>query len=255
MHNDWTVLFKQRLKTTQVQLDKRKAFLEEMKRTFWAPQPNCEERLNEDDRKFLEIMKTSREGGASSLERKTLAKNKEKLKRSLQKQERIYKEEQRKINLDTKLSTFATHSNESSENSSFSESEENNDMYVPTSSKRQKQQNEKRGTVSLKADAKHWSETVGLVADKHHISHKGFTEVMSAVISTGGGNIADISLSKDTTRRHRNKIRKQNAATIMEKILKLSISQRATETCCSGMEKCCRVLNKLEHPKKSLPFF
>ena len=42
---------------------------------------------------------------------------------------------------------------------------------------------------------------------------------MSSVISTGGGNIADISLSKDTTRRHRNKIREQNAATIMEKNL------------------------------------
>ena len=82
-HNNWTVLFKQRLKTTQLQLDKRKAFLEEMKRTFWAPQPHCEERLNEEDRKFLEIMKTSREGGVSSLDRKTLAKNKEKLKRSL----------------------------------------------------------------------------------------------------------------------------------------------------------------------------
>ena len=99
MHNDWTVFFKQRLKTTQQQLDKRKAFLEEMKRTFWAPQPNCEERLDEENRKFLEIMKTSREGGVSSLDRKTLAKNKDKLKRSLQKQERIYKEEQRKINL------------------------------------------------------------------------------------------------------------------------------------------------------------
>ena len=73
-------------------------------------------------------------------------------------------------------------------------------MYMPTSSKRQKQQNEKRGTVSLKVDAKHWSATVGLVADKHHISRKGLTEVTSAVISTGSGNIADISLSKDTTR-------------------------------------------------------
>ena len=70
MHNDWTVLFKQRLKTTQLKLDKRKAFLEEMKRTFWAPQPNCEERLNEEGRKFLEIMKTSREGGVSSLDKK-----------------------------------------------------------------------------------------------------------------------------------------------------------------------------------------
>jgi len=80
MHNDWTVLFKQRLKTTHLQLDKRKAFLEEMKRTFWAPQPNCEEKLNKEDRKFLEIMKTSREGRVSSLDRTTPAKNKEKLK-------------------------------------------------------------------------------------------------------------------------------------------------------------------------------
>ena len=62
-----------------------------------------------------------------------------------------------------------------------------------TSSKRQKLQNEKRGTVSLKVDAKHWSETIGLAADKHYISHRGLTEVMSAIISTEGGNIADIS--------------------------------------------------------------
>ena len=70
MHNNWTVLFKQRLKTTQLQLDTRKAFLKEIKRTFWAPQPNCEKRLNDEDKKLLEIMKTSREGGVSSLDRK-----------------------------------------------------------------------------------------------------------------------------------------------------------------------------------------
>ena len=136
MHNDWAILFKQRLKTTQLHLDKRKAFLKEMKRAFWAPQPNCEERLNEEDRKFLEIMKTSREGGVSSLDRKTLAKIKEKLKRSLQKQERIYKEEQKKINLAIKSSNFATHSDESSQNINLSESEEGNDMYVLALSKR-----------------------------------------------------------------------------------------------------------------------
>jgi len=121
----------------------------------------------------LEIMKTSREGGVSSLDRTTLAKNKEKLKRSLQKQNRIYKEEQRKINLATKSSNFATYFDENSENSSLSESEEDNDMYVPTSSKRQKQQNEKLSTVTLKLNAKNWSETVGLVADKHYVRHRG----------------------------------------------------------------------------------
>ena len=129
-------------------------------------------------------MKTSKESGVSLLDRKTLDKNKEKLKRSLQEQERIDKEEQRKISLATKSSNFATRSDESSKNSSLSESEEDNDMHVPTSSKRQKQQNEKRGTFSLKVDAKHWSETVGLEADKHHISHRELTELISAVIST-----------------------------------------------------------------------
>ena len=84
----------------------------------------------------------------------------------------------RSLNLATKSSNFVTHSDESSENSTLSESATDNDMYVSTSSKRQKQQNEKRGTASLKVDAKHRSETVGLVADKHHISHRGLTEIL-----------------------------------------------------------------------------
>ena len=34
------------------------------------------------------------------------------------------------------------------------------------------------------------------MADKHGISHKGLTEMMSAVVSFGGGNINDLSFSK-----------------------------------------------------------
>ena len=81
MHNDSTVLFKQRLKTTQLQMDTRKAFLKEIKRTFWAPQPNCEERLNDEDRKLLEIMKTTvvEKVECRHWIEKILAKNKEKL--------------------------------------------------------------------------------------------------------------------------------------------------------------------------------
>ena len=44
----------------------------------------------------------------------------------------------------------------------------------------------KRPAVSLNVDPTQWSETVSLVADKHHISHKGLTEVMSVVVSSGG---------------------------------------------------------------------
>ena len=41
--------------------------------------------------------------------------------------------------------------------------------------------------------------------------------MMSAVVSSGGGDINDLSLSKNTVRRHRNRIRKQTAKAIIEK--------------------------------------
>ena len=78
IHKNWTILFKQRLKTTQQQLDKRDAFSKEMKKTFWAPESNCEKGLNEEDRKFLENMKSSIKGGVSSLDRVTVARNNKK---------------------------------------------------------------------------------------------------------------------------------------------------------------------------------
>ena len=55
-----------------------------MKKAFWASKPKCEKRLNEEDRKFLENMKGSREGGVSSLNRVTVAKNKRKIEKVLQ---------------------------------------------------------------------------------------------------------------------------------------------------------------------------
>ena len=96
IHKSWTVLFKQRLKTTQQQLDKKDAFSKEMKKTFWAPKPNCEKGLNKEGRKLLENMKGSREGGVSSLDRLTVAKNKRKIEKVLQLKKRKYNEEQKK---------------------------------------------------------------------------------------------------------------------------------------------------------------
>ena len=43
---------------------------------------------------------------------------------------------------------------------------------------------------------------------------------MSAVVTSGGGNINDLSLSKETVRRHRNSMREQRAKRIFEKNLK-----------------------------------
>ena len=57
------------------------------------------------------------------------------------------------------------------------------------------------------------------MADKHHVSRRGLTEVMSVVVISGGGNINDLSLSKETVRRHCNSMREQKAMRISEKNL------------------------------------
>ena len=58
------------------------------------------------------------------------------------------------------------------------------------------------------------------MADKHHISHRGLTEVITAVIHFVGGSINDLSLSKDTVRRHCNKIREHKAKSICQTNIK-----------------------------------
>ena len=94
---------------------------------------------------------------------------------------------------------------DSKDSTSSDAGEEDDDFHLlKTSNKRKKQLQEKRPAVSLNLDPIKWNETVSLVADKHHISRRGLTEVMPAVVSSGGGNINDLSLSKETVRKHRN---------------------------------------------------
>ena len=54
----------------------------------------------------------------------------------------------------------------------------------------------KQPAVNLNFDPIQWSETVSLVVDKHGISHRRLTEMMSAAVSSSGANINDLSLSK-----------------------------------------------------------
>ena len=152
-HKDWTVLFKQRAKTTQQQMNNRDAFLTEMKKTFWAPLPNCEKGLNKEDRKFLENMKGSRVGGISSLDRVTEAKNKRKLGKVLEVRKRKDKEEQRKRENTVNSSIGSEDSDESSITvyGEFDEEDANFNM-SGTSSKKKKKQQEKRPAVNLNFD-------------------------------------------------------------------------------------------------------
>ena len=62
--------------------------------------------------------------------------------------------------------------------------------------KKESKLKKKQPAVNLNPNPTQRSETVSLVVDKHGISHTGLTEMMSAVVSSGGGNISDLSLSK-----------------------------------------------------------
>ena len=87
-------------------------------------------------------------------------------------------------------SITAEKENDSEDSTSSDAGEEDADFHLPEiSKKRKKQLQEKRPAVSLNLDPTKWSETVSLVADKLHISHRGLTEATSAVVSYGGGNI------------------------------------------------------------------
>ena len=153
IHKNWTILFKQRLKTTQHQLDKRNAFSKEMKKIFRDPKSNCKKGLNEEDRKFLENMKSSRKGGVSSLDRVIVARNKRKIEKVLQLKKRKCNEEQRKIDYAMKSFITAEQEKNSKDSTSSDAGEEDADFHLlETSTKRKKQLQGKRPAVRLNLD-------------------------------------------------------------------------------------------------------
>ena len=194
-------------------------------------------------------MKGSRKGGVSSLDRVTVAKNKRKIEKVMLLKNRKYNEEERKIDYPIKSFITAEQEKDSKDSTSSDAGEEDADFHLlETSNKRKKQLQEKRPAVSLNLDPTQWSETVSLVADKHHISHRGLTEVMSAVVSSGGGNINDLSLLKETLRRHRNSMREQRAKCIFEKNLKTIHDSESNRYLLHWDGK---MLQSIEHPGTS----
>ena len=108
-----------------------------MKKTFRALKSNCEKGLNEEDRKFLENIKSSREGGVSSLDRVTVAKNKQKIEKVLQLKKRKYNEEQRKMDYAMKSFMTAEQEKDSKNSTSSDAGEEDADFHLlKTSNKR-----------------------------------------------------------------------------------------------------------------------
>ena len=68
-----------------------------MEKTFWAPKPNCDRELNDEDKQFLDSVLGSRKGRVSFVDRVAVAKYKRKLQMVLKVQQRTRDEEQRKM--------------------------------------------------------------------------------------------------------------------------------------------------------------
>ena len=78
--------------------------------------------------------------------------------------------------MDYAIKSFITDEQEkdSKDSRSSDTGEEDTDFHLlETSNKRKNQLQEKRPAVSLNLNPTQWSETVNLVADKHHTSHRG----------------------------------------------------------------------------------
>ena len=139
-------------------------------------------------------MRGGREGGVSSVDRVAMNKNKRKLEKVLKVQQRRHNEEQRKMDSE---SSFLVEQSQDCESSLSSDAdEEDSDFGLPETSKQIKQIQKRQPVVNLVLDPTQWSETVSLVIDKHGIRNRGLTEIMSAVVSSGGSNINDLLSSK-----------------------------------------------------------
>ena len=94
-------------------------------------------------------------------------------------------------------SSFLIEQSQDNKNSLSSDAgEEDPDFGLRKTFKKRKQIQKKQPAVDLNLDRTRWNETVSLVVDKHGISDRGLTEMMSAVVSSGVGSINDLSLSK-----------------------------------------------------------
>lgn len=123
------------------------------------------------------------------------------------------------------------------------ESESSDENFVPRDSPKSKQpkQSRRRHPVTLAMDPNNWSDKTALAADKHKISNRALTEVVSTLVQSGGGSISGLALSKDTIRRQRIKLRSKRADEIRTdemKKLRANDAEQKINIYCTGTARC-----------------
>jgi hypothetical protein len=205
-------------KSTPKILMKERNFCQRLKRTFWAPSPDCEARLKVlsekgvpeavEDVQFLNNMRNrDRPGGVSSVDKVSSKKAKKLMKRKAEMEKRATKQLLKEKYWDERLKSVQL--SDSSDDEDQSAGDDGDDFTV-------KQSSHGKQTITLQLDQNAFR-TAGLAAEKNGFSSRGAAEFTAALIKGGRGSIEDIPLSKSNFARNKSRARNDKASELKQK--------------------------------------
>ena len=219
LHNTYQYLYRHRENQDKLK-DRKQDFKEDCVKTFWPVskivQKNMEQstdKRTKEDFKFLSNMKTTRDGGIGTFDRKKA------------------QTEKRKIERKQKTISCVT-PNENSEVVFSDDDEEEEEEYiagtsaadrnfVPKSSTKKQKKTKIDVTLTEEKGGSGWKKQLFLIGDKYGSSNRCLTETTSAFLKTGGVDLHETKLSLSTVWRQRRATRESVAQSIVEKNMKL----------------------------------
>ena len=160
-----------------------------------------------------------RPGDIGSFDRITHEKFNRKQERSTAIKKAVEKEKEKKQQNEFQKPTISNHKTDENSENDYTNDINNDEISEKERNPSMSQRKRKyRQPIPLKINPNKWSKKVCSVADKHKVSHRGLTEIVSAIVQTGG-DINDLSLSRKTLRRHREKNRAEAATRFLKEQL------------------------------------
>ena len=212
------VATRKRKSTPKILREKERNFCQRLKRTFWAPSPDCEARLKVlsekgvpeavEDVQFLNNMRNrDRPGGVSSVDKVSSKKAKKLMKRKAEREKRATKQLLKEKYWDERLKSVQL--SDSNDDEDQSAGDDGDDFTV-------KQSSHGKQTITLQLDQNAFC-TAGLAAEKNGFSSRGAAEFTAALIKGGRGSIEDIPLSKSNFARNKSRAWNDKASELKQK--------------------------------------
>ena len=204
LNDTWQYLYWHR-KDENDRKGKKQKFKEECSKTFWPVSAKVQKEMEcssdkrkIEDARFLQSMKTTREGGVGGLDRNKVMTEK----RKFQRKNKVTPNENRPVLIcDEHIET--------------DESNSCDEEYIPCPSKKKKLRIDSKFTLTENNDAD-WKKQLCLIGDKYGNSTGCITETASAMLKSGGVDLADTRISLSSVWRQRNAIRESSAKSIIQ---------------------------------------